>query len=125
MLGAPGAFVQNADLAWSTWLGWGPKAVLEALMGGSVTPPGFADPARAARRLAGHIIALLARHRRGIHAFVTHDILLGTLVARLVGRRLYEATWPRFLDGAWLWRDADRIVVTYGKDRVDVSPRGT
>lgn len=114
MLGAPGAFVEDADLAWSTWLAWGHQAVIEALVGTRPTPPGFADPAPAARRLACHVVAELAGAPPGIRVFVTHDVVLGPLAAHLLGRARNRGTWPRFLQGAWLWSEGDRIALAYG-----------
>lgn len=117
MLGDPGAFVEDPELAWSTWQRWGHQAVVAALMGGNRIPPGFADPASAARDLARHVASSLRDRPPGIFALVTHDIVLAALVARTLGSPLDHGSWPRFLQGTWLWVEPGCIRLVFdGQD---------
>lgn len=118
MLGDPGAFVEDAELAWSTWLRWGHQAIVAALMAGSRIPPGFADPASAARNLARHVAGSLCDRPPGVFALVTHDVVLAALVARTLGSPLGEESWPGFLHGAWLWAEPEGLRLIFDGHQV-------
>jgi broad specificity phosphatase PhoE len=112
MLGDPGVFVADPQQAWSSWLGCGPDAVARALMTGEAVPPGFAEPARATRRLASHLCERLPS-TPGVHVFVSHDTLLGPFIAQALGRVLEAEAWPGFLHGALLWREREHHMLAY------------
>jgi broad specificity phosphatase PhoE len=113
MLGDPGAFVVDARLAWETWLQVGTEAVFQALLHGEHVLPGFAVPARAARQLAHHVVQALVGREPGLHLFVSHDVVIGPLVARLLRLVPGDAAMPAFLGGAALWAEGERLVLAY------------
>jgi len=112
MLGDPGVFVADPQQAWRSWVEGGAGTVAHALMTGRNVPPGFAEPAQAARRLAAHMYERLPE-THGVHVFVTHDTLLGPFIAQSLGQVLTPETWPSFLHGALLWREGERHVLAY------------
>ena len=74
--------------------------------------PGMADPAPAARFLVQHMLAR-AGDRPGLHVFVTHDSLVTTTAARLLGEHLGKDDWPWYLEGAFFWRQGGHLVTAY------------
>ena len=112
MLGDPGVFVEQPEQAWRSWLAQGFNGIAQALMTGERVPVGFAEPRKAARRLAAHLFEHLSEEP-GVHVFISHDILLAPFVAQALGRVLEDEAWPDFLHGALLWKDGGRRVLAY------------
>lgn len=81
-------------------------------MAGSEVMPGMADPEPAARHLLRHMLAVAGKHA-GLHLFVTHDSVISSAVARLLGKALEKDRWPWFLEGAFFWRRGGRVVTAY------------
>jgi broad specificity phosphatase PhoE len=115
LLGAPGAFVADGDVAWENWRRMGNEGVIAHLMGSSEALPGMHPPELAARRLLGLLAAALDREA-GLHLFVTHDAVLAPLVARTLGHPLEREQWPGFLDAMMLWREDGELVARYRED---------
>lgn len=74
--------------------------------------PGMADPDPAARFLVQHMITV-AGPQPGLHVFVTHDSLVTTTAARLLGEPLGTDSWPWYLEGAFFWRDDGHLTAAY------------
>lgn len=111
LLGDPGAYVYDSRRAGENWRGRTHADVMEHLVTHDTPLVGMVSPRHGAARLARHVVA--QADRPGIHAFVTHDVLITTTVSRLSGRPLGRAEWPGFLDGAVLWRERDAIRMHY------------
>lgn len=106
LLGDPGAFVLDGRRAWENWQAIGQEGVTRHLMAGSGALPGMSNPDAAARFLAQRLLACSPNSAgQGIHVFVTHDVILAAMVARLRGHALTSDEWPRYLDAAGLWLD--------------------
>ncbi len=106
-LGGPGVFVIDEERAAALWHDWGHEQVFEHLLHGRGTAPGLADPALACERLVAHLDATLDRVG-GVHVFVTHDSVLGPVLARRL-----DPAWgrPDYLDALAVWRDDDGLVL--------------
>lgn len=106
LLGAPGAFVADAEVAWRNWQELGNEGVIEHVASSDRPLAGMVDPVVAVRRLVE-----LTRERlggaAGIHVFVTHDAVLAPLVSRLRGSG--RVIWPDYLAAALFWRDGARL----------------
>jgi broad specificity phosphatase PhoE len=119
MLGDPGAYVLDAKLAWKNWETLGSEGIMEHLVTADVALPGTAAPDEGARNLVDHMLTV-ALDAPGLHLFVTHDILVAVTAARFVGRPEGSERWPRYLEGAFFWRDdAGRLHAAY-RDRHSV-----
>lgn len=103
LLGDPGAFVMDGDIAWQNWERLGHEGVMAHLVSGSSVLPGMARPDVAARFLVHHMMAV-AGDEPGVHVFVTHDSLVTAAASRLLGCALGPADWPWYLEAAWFWR---------------------
>lgn len=118
MLGDPGAYVLDAQLAWKNWETLGSEGIMEHLVTADVALPGTAAPDVGARNLVNHMLAV-ALDVPGLHLFVTHDILVAVTAARFVGRPAGPERWPRYLEGAFFWRDDAGLHAAY-RDRHSV-----
>ena len=112
LLGGAGVYVVNARRAWSNWDALGHEAVVQSLVSGSPALPGMADPDPAARFLVRHMLAT-AGERRGLHLFITHDLVLTVTAARLLGESLGREDWPWYLEGAFFRRVGGCISTAY------------
>ena len=115
LLGDPGVYVVDGDRAESIWVERGHESVMEHLVSEDRPLPGMADPDPAARFLVQHMLTR-AGGRPGLHVFVTHDSLVTTTAARLLGEPLGRDDWPWYLEGSFFWRQGDHVVTAY-RDR--------
>jgi broad specificity phosphatase PhoE len=97
LLGDPGFFIEDADLAWQSWLSRGSEAVNAHLLSGSETWPGFREFDEAVANVLDQIRAALSSYNQGLAIWVTHDTILATLTSRLLTTPLSMAEWPDFL----------------------------
>lgn len=119
LLGAPGAFVSDSELAWENWQHLGHAAVMGAAIEGRQLP-GMADPRKASRQLLSHMVNTVG-HVPGIHVFVTHDSLLAPAVAHTVHVDMREqSTWPRFLEAMALVRGRGGFAVRWREHQIDL-----
>ena len=95
-LGHPGVYVEDGAEAWNTWQSLGHERVMAHLVAGQRLP-GLTDPVPASRRLVTHLLAT-AGGRPGVHAFVTHDSLVTTAAAHVLGVAFGKADWPQYLE---------------------------
>lgn len=110
MLGDPGVYVLDGQVAWPTWQKMGGEEVVEHLVTGDVLLPGMAEPNAAAEHLFSHMKSI-ATATIGVHVFVTHDAIIATTAAKIFNSSS-KHLWPCFLEGATLWFD-DLISIDY------------
>jgi broad specificity phosphatase PhoE len=115
LLGDPGVFVLDGRRAWTHWENLGHEGVIRHLVTESAALSGMAKPDEAARFLVQHMLGAAA-NRPGIHVFVTHDSLVTTAAARLLGQPLGPNEWPWYLEGAFFWADGKGVHAAY-RDR--------
>jgi broad specificity phosphatase PhoE len=121
LLGDPGVYVLDAEVAGAVWQQRGHEDVMAHLVVREDALPGMAAPGPAARHLVEHMLA--AAQTAGLHVFVTHDSLVTATAARLLGVPLGRDAWPGFLEAAFFWRFRGELNVAYG-DRHRVAQRG-
>ncbi|NKC13741.1 MAG: histidine phosphatase family protein [Gammaproteobacteria bacterium] len=112
VLGDPGVYVLDAELARGNWRRLGRHGVLAHLVARSDPLPGMADPEFATRRLIEHMLTV-ANGRAGWHFFISHDALVAPLAARVLGRALPPEQYPDFLDGVTLWHEQGSLGYEY------------
>lgn len=112
MLGDPGAYVIDRQLAGRNWLAMGSRGIMAHLAFRDDPLPGTEHPDVGARKLVRHMLDVAA-DAPGLHVFVTHDILLAATAARLLGPPRGPAPWPRYLEGAFFWRDEAGLTAAY------------
>lgn len=114
-LGLPSTFVIEGPDAERTIRSLGFEKFMLHLLIGDEELPGLPHPAEGARRLRDHALSLLTE-APGLHLLVTHDAMIGALVARCWKDPLDATWWPEYLEAAALWRDGERILLSY-RDR--------
>lgn len=112
LLGEPGAYVANPELAWEqVWRRMAYEEIINAVVDGRPDLPGFARPRRAAGRLLEHMLEHATTP--GVHVFVTHDSVVLPTAAHLLGRSLRKPDWPWYLDTVVIWREGDGYEIRY------------
>ncbi len=122
LLGDPGVFVTDPDLAMSELTARGFLAAARDL-GNGVHIPGFEQPDNGACRLLALAMSLLVQTSSYIHLCVTHDLVLSTLIARLRGRPLDETEWPSYLHGVVVWNEHSRLFAFYNGEPFPIPNR--
>lgn len=122
LLGDPGAFVVDGDVAMAELVERGFHPAVRQL-GNGARLPGFAAPDLATTQLLALAISLLTANPSGVHLLVTHDLILATTVARIRGIALGENEWPGYLHGLAVWLDNRQLVTRYAGDECCVPPR--
>lgn len=119
LLGDPGIFVEDPQVAWTNWQKLGNEGVMRHMATADQALPGMAHPDRAARELIRHMLAVSGQ-QPGVHAFVTHDVLLSATTARVLGGGGQDQ-WPQYLEGAYFWCDLSRLVASYRSHKCTTS----
>jgi broad specificity phosphatase PhoE len=112
LLGDPGVFVLDGRSAWANWQQLGHEGVMRHLVSEISALSGMARPDEAARFLVQSMLGEAAG-RPGAHVFVTHDSLVTTTAARLLGKPLGLVDWPWYLEGAFFWSAEGGVRVAY------------
>lgn len=112
LLGDPGVYVLDGDLAWSNWERLGHEEVMRRLVSEDEPLPGMAQPDEAAQLLLSHMLKS-AGDSCGLHLFVTHDSVITATVSRLQGSPHGPSDWPFFLEGALFWQSEEGVHVGY------------
>lgn len=110
MLGDPGVYVLDGQVAWPTWQRMGSKEVVEHLVTSDIQLLGMAEPNTAADNLIRHM-GEIANIMPGVHLFVTHDAIIATTVAIMM-KTSSRHLWPCFLEGVLFCFD-DLITIEY------------
>lgn len=112
LLGDPGAFVLDGELAWTNWERIGSRGVMRHLVKEDDALPGMARPGEAAHHLVSHMLTI-ADERLGVHVFVTHDTLVMATAARLLGKPLTQESYPDYLEGVLFWQGGSGVHTVY------------
>ena len=112
LLGAPGIFIENADIAWKTFQTHKYGELVTALIRGDDLV-GMHHGPTAVRQLTEHMLAQTGG-KPGIHVFVTHDFFVTTVAAVGLGFGFGndESLTPEFLNGVLIW-EHDQLQLRY------------
>ena len=107
-LGAPGAFVVDAEAASPLFLELPVPKIARRQLLDALPLPGMRPTPEGVE-----ILLELATNPLGdngqLHVFVTHDIILSVYVASIIDSSLEETGWPDFLEGLLQWRHSGRL----------------
>ena len=115
LLGDPGAFVIDGELAWENWQRLGHEGVMRHLVTESFALPGMAKPDDAANSLLTAMLSV-ASGGSGIHIFVSHDSVVTATAARLLGKQYGIESWPEYLEAAFFWLGDEGVCIRYKDD---------
>lgn len=108
LLGNPGPFVVDAELAGSLILDIGIFGAVAQQLSSTGPPEGMRSTSAGVRLVLNSAADALCA-QSGTSVFVTHDAVLAVLVGTLYGRSVDEFRWPDHLDALALWADSDRM----------------
>ncbi|HEC86174.1 MAG: hypothetical protein DRR08_27660 [Candidatus Parabeggiatoa sp. nov. 2] len=112
LLGDPGIFITEPSLAWQTIQRLGMEQVMTRLMNKDDQLPGFSNPVNAVSELINHTLCQM-QSGPGLHMFVTHDFFITTTVAIMLNRPLPVEDWPHFIEGVFLYREGEQLIMCY------------
>jgi len=112
LLGDPGVYVHDPEIAGRLWIEMGHERVMAHLVSKDTALPGIASPQHAARYLVHHLFAT-AGNVPGLHVFVTHDSIVTATAAQLLGVPLDVTDWPWYLEAALFWKQDGELLVAY------------
>jgi hypothetical protein len=110
LLGDPGIFVKNPEIAWQTMQHLGIEQVITRLMNKDSQLLGFNNPISATEQFISH---LQYPNKSGLHVFVTHDFLITPTVAIVLNITLPKTDWPDFLQGVFFFREDHQLIMLY------------
>lgn len=97
LLGDPGFFIKDPELAWTHWQTKGHDAVNQYLLSGKDQWQGFHPFDNAINRMKTEITKQLKTTSSGIHVWVSHDTILATFASRVLPQSITLNNWPNFL----------------------------
>ncbi len=97
LLGNPGFFLKDPELAWTHWQTKGHDAVNQYLLSGKDQWQGFHPFDNAINRMKTEITKQLETTSSGLHVWVSHDTILATFASRVLPQSLTLNNWPNFL----------------------------
>lgn len=111
ILGSPGCFVADEELAAENFRRYGVERVALRLARGDKLP-GMRHIYDGVRMLLSEAIADLETIK-GAGVYVTHDAILVPFILHCTRQAVVKANWPGFLEGVGLWRDSDGLFLAW------------
>ena len=108
LLGDPGPFVVEPELAGRLFLDIGVEAVVRRQLADDQPPNGMRSTSAGANLLLQELAATL-NGPANASVFVTHDAVLAVLAGHLYGLPVDGFHWPSYLDALVMWPESDRL----------------
>ena len=108
LLGDPGPFVAEPELAGRLFLDIGTEAIVRRQLADHRPPSGMRSTSAGAKLLLRELAAAL-NGPDSASVFVTHDAVLAVLAGYLYGLPVDGFHWPGYLDALVTWPDSDRL----------------
>ena len=108
LLGDPGPFVAEPELAGRLFLDIGIEAIVRRQLADDQPPSGMRSTSSGAELLLRELAAA-PNGPDSASVFVTHDAMLAVLAGHLYGLPVYGFHWPGYLDTLVTWPDSDRL----------------
>jgi len=115
LLGDPGVFIQDQDLASSYCLMHEPMHIVERLVSCEPNPEGFFEETRTAVQRLIKMMFLKSKNKIGLSFFISHDAILGPVLGTIFPEGSVESLWPHYLECVFFWREAEYIQIVYRK----------
>ena len=111
-LGDPGAFVLDPEISGPLFLELPIPEIARRQLQDTAPLPGMRPTAGGVKVLLDLIAGSLTEKSR-LHVYVTHDIVLAVLAARIFRLPLEEIGWPGYLEGLLLWRSVSGVSASW------------
>ncbi|HRA42712.1 MAG TPA: histidine phosphatase family protein [Gammaproteobacteria bacterium] len=122
MLGDPGVFVENPEIASPFFLKYEAIEVVARLLNKKSVMPGFClSVEEAFKKLLNHLFSLA--NETGIYLFITHDSILGAVNGILFPNNALVDVWPGFLETLFLYKKSGLVYAVFrGQKTVEGKP---
>jgi hypothetical protein len=107
LLGDPGVFISDSELAWQNFQALGTAGVMLHLANKDYALPGMRIPRIAAKEL---LTAMLNITKPGIHLFISHDVIVSGIAGQLFGGIETNENLPNYLEGAFFWKEGHQTL---------------
>ncbi len=108
LLGDPGPFVVEPELAGRLFLDVGIEEIVRRQLADDQPPGGMRSTSSGAKLVLRELAAAL-NGPASASVFVTHDAVLAALVGHLYGLPVDGFCWPDYLDALVVWPHSDRL----------------
>lgn len=116
MLGDPGVFVENPEIASKVFFQFEPIEIATALLNKKSPIPGFCLSVKGAvKKLLSHLFELSVE--KGVYLFITHDSILGVVNGFLFPHEKLTEVWPDFLDAVFLYQKEGLLYAVFRGER--------
>lgn len=112
LLGDPGVFVTDGQLAWESFKTLRYEELIAALLTPGYVLPGFAEGPRAVGWLLAHLFEC-AQGRSGLHLAITHDYLVVVAALSVLELDPHASLYADFLEPAAFWWEGEWVHVLY------------
>jgi len=113
-LGNPSILINKTSLedAKTSWSSLGHDAISLMLTDGKQVP-GFNDPDVSSLQLLGWMLEQSKNVGNGVSLFISHDIVILVILARMFKMHLNQDEWPERFEGCAFWRENDKVICRY------------
>lgn len=112
MLGDPGVFVEEPEIASVFFLQYEPMEIAAGLLAKKIGTPGFCLSVKDAfKKLLDHLFFLAIES--GIYLFITHDFILGIVNGILFPNNALSDVWPDFLETLFLYQERGSVYAIF------------
>lgn len=119
VLGSPGCFVVDGDLAYRNFRRYGVDGVVQRLLEGSKLI-GMRSVADGVALLLDEVVTDLKR-LSGLGLYISHDAILVPFVLHTTGRMTTRGNWISFLDGVSLWQEGNGLFMAWRQEVFDIT----
>ncbi len=112
MLGDPGVFVEEPEIASIFFLQYEAMEIAAGLLAKQLGMPGFCVSVEDAfKKLLDHLFSLATES--GIYLFITHDFILGVVNGILFPNNALSDVWPDFLETLFLYQERGSVYAVF------------
>ena len=118
-LGDPGVFIEDDKVAVNHFKTYGCEKVVMFQIEGKELE-GIRDIKSGTEHLLNEILMDL-KINEGIGIYISHDAIIVPFISYLTGDISFAKKWIKYLDGAYLWLDKDKLFLLWNGKRYDIS----
>ena len=114
LLGDPGVFIHDPELAWEAFLKHDVIEISKKLFF-LEKMDGFHPADQACLTLLSYCLDTL-QQKPGFYPFISHDYIVAVFAGRFMGVAPNQKCWPHFLESVFFWENGDKIFFFYKKE---------
>ncbi len=114
LLGDPGVFIHDPELAWESFLKHDVVEISKKLFS-LEKMDGFYPADQACLTLLSYCLGSLQQNP-GFYPFISHDYIVAVFAGRFMGIAPNQKCWPHFLESVFFWEEKGNIFFFYKKE---------